>query len=403
MSYRFARTLAWIGAAALLTACPQPPQPDPVNDEPVHESEVALPDSSVLRVAALYSEEEVQLRFEYQNDQPIWYHRVLVYEDGEWVRHGSGSEGPDPYGLYEDRISVMWDDGSVEGFANQGGYVITHPGMRSTASEADADQVREHPWLGEELGRSDVRKFILESRSEGVEAEEAWREVRSAAELEQLREEGVFLDLWQWRAHRSNPMGYADNGYVLDYRHSSSGRGMYTDNQDDETGLPLMMYDPEKTGRRAWRFEDFKQRKLSQDDLYYLTEEFAVPFDPDADWENGDALPHRLLREPEGSRGAIRADGRHEEGAWRVRLTRSREAPDPLDSKSFEEGTTYFVAFAVHEGGTGARHHLVSMPVTFTLGEGGRIEAQKVDGPLDEADAEFHEIPLFDPGDPTAF
>ena len=353
-----------------------------------------------MRVAAVFNDEEIQLRFEYPTDTPSWYHQYLVYTDGEWVRMGSGSDGRDEHGFYEDRISVLWDDGSVRNFEQLGGYATVHPGMRSTRSEVDSEDVRNHPYLGEEqLGRSDVRKFILESRDPDAGALEAWHSVRSQEELQELRENGVFLDLWQWRAHRSNPIGYADNGYVLDYRHSSSGRGMYTDNLDD-SGNPLWMYNAEQTGFPALRLERLKEQAYTQDDEYFLSESNAQPFDPDHDWQEGDALPHRLLREPEGSRAAIRAEGRHRDGAWQVRLTRSLESPNPLDSKSFEEGQVLHVAFAVHTG-SGARHHLVSLPLSFGFNTEAEITAKKVEGSLDAAEVKWAEVDLFDPGDPT--
>ncbi len=354
---------------------------------------------AVLRVAAVFNDTEMQLRFEYPTTTPSWYHQYLVYRNGDWIRYGSGSDGRDEHGLYEDRISVMWDDGSVGNFENLGGYVTVHPGMRSTRSEVDSDAVRDHPYLGDELGRTDVRKFILESRESDVSPLDAWEAIMPEEQLQELLEAGVFLDLWQWRAHRSNPVGYADNGYVLEYRHSSSGRGMYADNVND-SGAPAWMYDSEKTGFHALRFEQLVEQAYSQDDWYFLSESIAKPFDPEHDWQDGDALPQRFLREPEGSRGAIRADGRHSDGAWRVRLTRSMEAPDPLDSKSFAEGDVFHLAFSVHSG-AGARHHLVSLPFSFGFATDAEIVAQKVDGDLDAAEVEWFEVELFDPGDPT--
>ncbi len=379
---------------------PEVEEEPPVAD-PQPETMPELPgEGEGLYVGAVYNDQEMELRLRFPTDQPIWYHQYLVYRDGEWVRYGSGSDGPDEHGLYEDRISVMWDDGSVAGFDQLGGFATVHQGMRSTRSAVDADAVREHPYLGEELGRSDVRKFIAESRDD-ADPNELWRAVRPEEELQALREAGTFLDLWQWRAHRSHPVGYADNGYVLDYRHSAAGRSMYTDNVNAETGEPQWMYDVEQVGLHALRFDQLVARAYDQDDPYFLSETIAVPFDPDHPWEEGDAIPHRLLREPDGSRGAIRARGGYQDGAWQIALTRSLTAPDPLDSKHFVDGEQYHVAFAVHTGGTGAKHHLVTMPVTFGFGVEADITAQRVEGPLDEAEAEWHSLPLFHPGDPT--
>lgn len=352
---------------------------------------------AVLRVGAVYNDQEIQIRYEFETDDPSWYHQYLVYEGGEWVRYGSAQAGPEPDGLYEDRISMMLDDGSVDGFAAYGGFITSHEGMRSLTSAVGSDEVSEHPYLGETLGRSDVRKFIPQSR-EGEGADVSWDGVQDEETLQRLREDGVFLDLWQWRAHRSNPVGLADNGYVLEYRHSSSGSSMFSNNWDSDTDQPLWMYDPDATGIAAIEAERLFAREYGQDDYYYLAEDFAVPFDPDHDWQDGDTLPFRFLSAGEGSRAAIAADGRWEDGMWRVRLTRTLEAPDPLDSKTLEDGGVYPVAFAVHEGQVGARWHLVSMPTSLGLGnDEADIVATRTDGDLDAAEVEWTDVPVMYP------
>nr|WP_309544653.1 ethylbenzene dehydrogenase-related protein [Alkalilimnicola ehrlichii] len=352
-----------------------------------------------LQVAAVYDDEQFQLRYRFETDSPSWYHQVLRYEDGRWVRYGtSGPEG-DPHGLYEDRISMMLDDGAVDGFGLYGGFMTAHQGMRTTYNEASPETVRQNAYLGQELGRSDVRKYIPQSRTTANPADVSWHHVRPVAELEQLRDEGVFIDLWQWRAHRSNPLGYADNGYILEYRHSSEGQGMYTSNWDEETEQPLWMFDAEQTGFHALDWERLIEQGYGQDDFYYLAEGHAVPFDPNHDWQEGDVIPQRLLRTPSGSRGAIEADGRWHDGAWEVRLTRSLEAPNPQDSKTLTDGQIYNVAFAVHQA-TGQRWHHISLPQKLSLGAEAEadIVARRVDGPLDEAEADWAEIPLVEPG-----
>ena len=388
-------------SAGLLSGCGQ--------DEPVEQlrqelsQQEMLEDASTLQVAGYLHDDQIHLHLVFETDQPHWYHQYWIYEGGDWVRYGSGGDGPDPDGLYEDRISVMWDDGEVEGFAQMGGYVTAHDGIRSTRSEVSSEEVRNHPVLGEEMGRSDIRKFIRESRDEDGD-EPLWAALRSEEELQEMREQGVFLDLWQWRAHRSHPVGFADNGYVLEYRLNSEGRSMYTTNQNAETGDPLMMFDSERTGFKALRLEGLRNREYGQDDPYFLTETEGVPFDPDHDWQEGDAIPQRLLREPDGSRGAIRAEGGYSDGAWRIMLRRSMESPNPLDSKTFAVGEVFHAAFAVHSGGVGTRHHLVSQPATV----GFDTEADIVLPLLEEApenpreDLNWVTLDLFDPGDPTA-
>ncbi len=378
---------------------------------PILVSLATVPDDAdeirTLQVAVVYNDEAIQVRFRYETDQPSWYHQVWRYTGGEWVRHGAGRPGRNPHGLYEDRISMMIDDGSVPDFARFGGFMTVHDGMRHLDSAAHPREVRRHPVLGDEMGRNDVRKYIPASRNDADQAR--WNDIRSEDELDAMRDRGEFIDLWQWRAHRSNPVGKADNGYVLHYRLSSEGRGMYTTNWDDDADQPAWMFDPEKTGKRALSWERLIEQGYSQDDLYYLSEDHAVAFDPDHDWQEGDVIPQRFLRAPSGSRGAIDARGRHEDGAWEVVLTRSLAAPNPRDSKTFEPGGVYNVAFAVHQG-KGARWHRIALPHILHLHDGEdldtanpapRIIASRVDGDLNQAEVDYTEIPLIHPGQIT--
>ncbi len=373
----------------------------------------AIPDDAGeitrLGVAVLYNDEAVQIRYRFETDSPSWYHQVWRYTDGEWVRHGSGGPGPDPHGLYEDRISMLLDDGTVEDFSRFGGFMTAHEGMRTLDSAADTEAVTDHPLLGETMGRSDVRKYLPDTRR-GDRSEAAWDKTRSEEELAEMRERGEFLDLWQWRAHRSHPVGKADNGLVLHYRLSADGRGMYTTNWDDDTGQPAWMFDPDQTGFHALEWERLIEQGYSQDDPYYLSEDNAVPFDASQDWQEGDVIPQRFLREPSGSRGAIDASGNYRDGAWRIALTRSLEAPDALDSKMLKPGGRYSVAFAVHAGGYGARWHRVSLPLTLYLDDGSEntaegnkpeLVARRVEGDLDAAEVSYTDVPVFYPGQVT--
>ena len=392
-----------ISLLALLVLAVQGVAAEPILED--HDRNIHIPPTDelqqTLRVGAVYNDEEFQLRYEFGVDEPSWYHQYWRYEDGDWVRYGSGSPGPDEHHLYEDRISMMLDDGGVDGFDRYGGWMLIHEGMRTLTSAVGDDEVSAHQKLGREMGRSDVRKYLPATRT-GEPDEVSWDRLRPDDELDELRAAGYFLDLWQWRAHRSHPVGHADNTLVAHYRLSAEGRSMYTDNWDEQARQPAYMFDPDKVGKVALDWDRLIAREYGQDDPYFLSEDNSVAFDPDHDWQEGDVLPQRFLRRPDGSRGAIRAEGSYSEGAWRVRLTRSLEAPDPGDSKKLADGETYHVAFAVHSGGVGARWHRVSLPLTLGLGiEQADLTAVRVNGDLDEAEVEWHEVGLIYPGQVT--
>ncbi|ABI58058.1 hypothetical protein Mlg_2718 [Alkalilimnicola ehrlichii MLHE-1] len=92
-------------------------------------------------MAAAYNDEKSQIHYIFQTDQPNWHHQYWRYDGGEWVRYGSGGPMPAPSGLYEDRISILLDDGSVDGFGRYGGWKTVHEGMRTLTSEVDSDSV----------------------------------------------------------------------------------------------------------------------------------------------------------------------------------------------------------------------------------------------------------------------
>lgn len=395
------RAVVRIGTLALCAGCAPLLANGPVLEDRHNRIYIPAEPEQVwtLKVGAVYNDDDFQLRYEFETDAPSWYHQYWIREDGEWVRYGTDSAGPDPHGFYEDRISMMLDDGGVEGFARYGGVMTVHDGVRSMIGAVSPEEVAEHPYLGEELGRSDVRKYLPETRDAAPD-EPSWDQLRSTEALQALRAEGGFLDLWQWRAHRSHPVGHADNTYVFEYRLSSEGQGPYTGNWDDEADQPRWMFDPDQTGKRALRKEKLLEQGYGQDDLYYLSEAHATEYDPDHEWQEGDAIPQRFLREPTGSRGAIRAGGGYEDGAWRIRLTRSLAAPNAEDSKALAADEVYSVAFAVHNR-AGARWHRVSLPLTLGLGVEADIVAQEVNGDLDDAAVEWTEVKLHYPGQVT--
>ncbi len=355
-----------------------------------------IPDELETSVAiqVAYNDESIFLRAMWEVEKASWYHDYAVFEGGRWVRYGSSPVGPDPTGTYEDRFAVMIDDGTVKGFDKFGGWLLVHEGMRFLDSEASSEEVLESP-----LSRSDVRHYIPQSR-EGEWWEDSWDKLLSKEEIDDLKRKGVFIDLWQWRAHRSNPVGYVDDGYSLEYRHSDNGLSMFSSNSFDPENGPQFMFDPEKLGFAALEFEKIKNQEYSQDDIYYLLRDSMVPFDSSKMFE-GAAIPLRILREPNGSRG-FEGSGRFENNYWTVNMKRPLDTGYE-DDKTFVEGKAYTVAFGVHKRSTGSRWHYISYPYELRLG---LSDADIVGVYIDEDEPDWNqipakEIPLIYPGQTT--
>ncbi len=154
-----------------------------------------------LQVKAAYNGGKMFFRYRWPARQPYIYHDMLKYEGGEWERIGASIPGPQPQGIYEDRVTMLVDDGSVPEFEKYGGYITIGDRARFFTNEATKDEVTAHPYLGKKK-QKEVGKHLPETRSEINN----WASVVAEDRLVAQRKGGYFLDLWHWRAHRSNPI-----------------------------------------------------------------------------------------------------------------------------------------------------------------------------------------------------
>jgi hypothetical protein len=166
-----------------------------------------------LSVQVAYDKDNAYFRFQWKtrNAYPGEAYPFLRFDGKEWKPYGNqrlagavrkGEQPP----VYEDRLSIMIDDGSVPNFANQGCWQTCHNGMRDAPNQPSADAVKANPMLSA-LKKNDVRKYLPSTRSD---AEASWDKGKSLDEIAKLKAAGGFLELIQWRAHRSNPVGMAD-------------------------------------------------------------------------------------------------------------------------------------------------------------------------------------------------
>ncbi|GEM_PF-1406567 len=364
-----------------------------------------------LEVQSAYNDDEVFFNFRWETEEPYWHHDYFVYEDGEWTREG----------FTEDRLRIMFGNEDLKGYRNFGGWITGHDGMRGFENEVPPEDVEAHPWLGEELGEDDVRKYIPQSR-EGEWWEAEWDEVKSEEELDEMMDNDEFLDLWTWRAHRSNPVDAATDHYILEYRHDDEGeQAYYSQDMDPEEG-PQYMFDTDHEDidepvLKRDEIEDLKDGYDNQEDIYYLLEEYTTEFDEeviegyDIDLEDA-AMPRRVLTEPTDSAGAVEADGYWDEDTteWNVELSRELDTGYE-DDIPIEEGEEYTICFSPGKSEVSGRWHHSSYPIAFSLdqgtddevgGEVSGIEAEEFDG--DEPDwdeKESHTITCIYPGHTT--
>ena len=160
------------------------------------------------------------------------------------------------------------------------------------------------------------------------------------------------------------------------------------------------MFDAAKVGKAALNWDDLANRKLGFDDLYYLREDQAKPYDPNHAWKEGDTLPRRVLRLGEGSRADISVQGsaRWQDGYWDMTLVRKMDTGHPLDDKAFVDHRSYTVAFAVHRHAFGSCWHYVSLPKRLGLNRQADFKAVRFEGPEPKWEQDWYDVTLFYPG-----
>jgi len=364
-----------------------------IRDDP--DRNIAIPDELIvpLQVRAAYNGDRIFFQYRWPAQRPHVIHDIVKYENAKWVTYGEGNPGPEKHGIHEDRVAMMVDDGSVPEFARYGGYITIGQGLDSFSGQITGAALDAHP-LGQKHGV--ITKYLPATRTDASD----WSTVVADSRLKAQREAGYFLDLWHWRAGRSNPVGKADDQHVAEDRGSDSGKATFATNWDKEKKQPKYMFNPAKAGKEHLRWDDVGPQRVSFDGDYYLTTDNLVPFDANHPWEDGDVLPRRYLQSGEGSRADIAVEGRGhwQDGYWTVTLARAMDTGNPTEDKVFRDGGTYPVAFAIHRHATGLRWHYVSLPLTVGLDREADFAAARFTGATPSWDQPWHNVKLFYPG-----
>ena len=291
------------------------------------------------------------------------------FDGKEWKVYGYPKldkvvqDGKQP-GIYEDRMSLMIDDGKVAGFAKQGCWLTCHDGERDmpgVASKEDAQKA---------IKKNDIRKYLPEARTNPSD----WRTAKSPEEIAKIKAAGGFVDLIQWRAHRTNPVGGVDDGYVLEFRNFDAGKNHFASNLDDKTRQPRFMFDAAKFGAKAVSADQIRKK-----DNFLIKGVNGIPFDANAGWKEGDLLPRYVLQPADaaGSAADNKGAGAWKDGAWTVVIVRPLGLAND-DDKSLKDGGVYNVGFATHDDNITTRGHYVSFVKTLGFGAKADIEAVKL-------------------------
>jgi hypothetical protein len=329
-----------------------------------------------LKVQAAYDAKNAYFRFEWRTQQPYpgTEHQYLRFDGKEWKVYGYPKldkivrEGKGP-GIYEDRMSLMIDDGKVPGFAQQGCWLTCHNGQRDMPGTASKEDAQANALL-KAINKNDLRKYLPSTRTDPAD----WKTGKTPEEIAKIKAAGGFVDLIQWRAHRSNAVGMADDGYVLEYRLSDAGKDVFGGNADAKTHSPKFMWDAKKTG-----YKSITSEQLRKGNHFLVRETNAVAFDPNAAWKEGDLVPDYIVsrEDAKGSAADNNAIANWKDSVWTVVLIRPLGLANN-DDKALKDGGVYNVGFAVHDDNITTRGHHVSFVKTLGIGAKADIQAVKL-------------------------
>ena len=152
------------------------------------------------------------------------------------------------------------------------------------------------------------------------------------------------LDVWHWKAARTNPLGYADDKY-WNSDLPAPGRKNAGRHYDWRTPGP----DPSSRNRT----DDGRAPRLMQSPQVapaipgFLLVEHAVALDM-SKLKPGDIVPGRVLAMPGGSRADVQARALYGDGAWHLEMRRALNTGQD-DDAVFQPGQTIPFALAIFD------------------------------------------------------
>jgi hypothetical protein len=254
---------------------------------------------------AAYTDDRLYFLFKWQDPTESVVKQAWTFDGQKWA-HMQGDE---------DRIALLFEITRINGFATKGCAVVCH----------SPPDVPSKEW-----------KFATLTAAEKG-------------------------DLWHWKAARSNPEHYADDGWLTvagnpsgSYRETGrradAGGGGDVNNETEDKAQPRYMQDPAKKPSAPG----------------FLLYEEAVQIPADALFKAGDVITYRMPTKPDGSRSNVQATGRYADGGWTVMLHR-KLATGYDDDVVFNPRKDYSFAMALFDD-SGNDHSKATHAMTLTFG-----------------------------------
>ncbi len=138
---------------------------------------------------------------------------------------------------------------------------------------------------------------------------------------------GETIDVWHWKAHRTNPTNHAEDKHWVDL--TEADEIIY----EGATVLKTRLADAGDgfdSGNKEGDFPKYMDKNDPGANVDFLFAD-AVPFDPNANWSDGDTVPGYIVKEGTDSRADVVAVSTYTDGTWVVEFQRSLITNNPDD------------------------------------------------------------------------
>jgi len=247
-----------------------------------------------INLKVLYTDKEIFFLFQWP-DKTESLNRFFEFDGKEWKKFKGN----------EDRLNLAWDiDNTVKDFPKKGCAAVCHKVDKEVELKTNAADER--------------------------------------------------VDIWHWKAQRSNPAGYADDKWLgheakkIIYEGREIAR--YRGNDAATSGAGKGNWDKEAK-RPKYTFKE----GVSAGPI--LHEKDAVEIKDFGKFKAGDRLPLETVTRPAGSRSDVDAQGVWKDGRWTLEFRRARATEDKQNDVQFvDPGRPYYFGISVHDNETDDNH-----------------------------------------------
>lgn len=281
-------------------------------------------DGPLVSIKTVYTDERLYFLITWEDATESINMDKWVYDGSQWgIKQEIRWEDEDPWEADSDRLCLQWpirDDALIEKFAKKGCATLCHKPEKEN------------------------KMFTHGPHQES--------------------------NIWQWKASLTNPLGYAESGY-LDHTHLSkkdepdADKRINAAHKWSELGPGRLNYARNQDGEGPkWMSKTPSGPFLIKGD--------EVPLDM-SKIKKGDAVPGWVLARPRGGRGDIDAAAKHdkEEGMWTLELSRKLVTHDQAHAVQFDDlSKTYYFGMAVWENDRLYGHTRIKNPFALTFAKG---------------------------------